>query len=147
FWPEADTERARASLSQAVYQLRRTLGADMVLSRGTEEVGLSELLWCDAIQFERALREGKTNDALALYTGVFLDGFFISDAPEFEEWAAQRRERLRRSAVDAFGAVSELEARRGERSRAIEMARRAATAAPEDEASLRRLLGMLVRFG
>src|SRR5215207_3913289 len=39
FWPEHDTERARASLNRAIYFLRRELGDGIVISRG-DEVGL-----------------------------------------------------------------------------------------------------------
>jgi TolB-like protein/DNA-binding SARP family transcriptional activator len=147
FWPDADEEHARASLSQALYQLRRALGGDVILSRGVEEVGVATDLWCDAVQFERLLRERNTDEALALYRGAFLDGFFISDAPEFEQWAERERERLRRAAVDAMGSAADAEAVRGSGAQAVELARRAVATAPTDEAALRRLLTILVRFG
>ena len=40
FWPEADGPRARDSLSAALSFLRRRLGADALLSRGDEEIGV-----------------------------------------------------------------------------------------------------------
>src|SRR2546428_7450745 len=38
-WPELDQEHARAALRQALHGLRQGLGADVLTSRGDEEVG------------------------------------------------------------------------------------------------------------
>src|SRR5512146_2311016 len=40
FWPESDAEHGRNSLRQAVYFLRRSLGDDVLESRGEEELGV-----------------------------------------------------------------------------------------------------------
>ena len=40
FWPELDDERARHSLRQSLYVLRRALGKGVVLARGDEEPDL-----------------------------------------------------------------------------------------------------------
>jgi DNA-binding SARP family transcriptional activator len=49
FWPERDTEHARAALSDALYTLRREIGEGVILRRGDEEVGLArDRCWCDA---------------------------------------------------------------------------------------------------
>src|SRR5689334_7995760 len=57
FWPEQDTDRARNALSQAVFFLRRVLGADVILNRNGEELELArDQVWCDAIAFEAAIR-------------------------------------------------------------------------------------------
>ena len=87
FWPDLDSSRARAALSQAVYVLRSSLGDTAVTSRGDGQVGLrSDLVWCDAAAFEAALDSGCPADALALYRGDLLDGFFIAGAPDFEQF-------------------------------------------------------------
>ena len=85
FWPEADDEHARASLRQAVHYLRRSLGEQVVLSRGDEEVGLAAgELSCDAVAFEEALEAGEAERALGLYQGELLPGLFVGGAPESE---------------------------------------------------------------
>src|SRR4051794_12366612 len=40
FWPETDQARGRNVLRQTVYQLRRALGAEAIVSRGDEEVSV-----------------------------------------------------------------------------------------------------------
>src|SRR5512142_2400813 len=68
FWPEADTEHAHASLRQAVRFLRRSLGEDVIRSRGDEDLAIGEgVLACDAVEFEHALAGGEHERALRLY--------------------------------------------------------------------------------
>src|SRR5512133_3708423 len=56
FWPEQDTEHARAALRQSIYFLRRSLGEDVIVARGDEDLGVDHsLLWCDAVAFEERL--------------------------------------------------------------------------------------------
>lgn len=51
-WPDADQERARNSLRQSLHRLRRALGGDSIMNRGSEEVRLApEVLACDATGF------------------------------------------------------------------------------------------------
>ena len=95
FWPEQNTEHARNALSQAVHFLRRTLGADLLISRGGEDIAVVKDLWCDAVAFEECLDAGRVADALALYRGDLLEGFHVTDAaPEFDRWLEQERKRL-----------------------------------------------------
>ncbi len=59
FWPDVSQTRARGALRQALHFVRQTLGADIVVSRGTEEVGLSfNDVRCDAVEFETHLNDG-----------------------------------------------------------------------------------------
>jgi adenylate cyclase len=148
FWPESDGDRARNSLRQALHQLRRSLGDDVVVGRGDREVGLDpELFWCDAAEFDQALQEGRFEDALKLYRGDLLPGFFIDDAAEAERWLEEERARRRRDAVDAATKLAEREEARGEWRAAALWAERALSFAPTEEAALRRLLVLLDRAG
>jgi eukaryotic-like serine/threonine-protein kinase len=92
-WPERDTERGRNSLSQTLSALRRDLAAeDLVV--GNSEIRLNpNVVASDVGEFELNL-EGNPERAAALYTGPFLDGFFVTDAPEFERWVEERRSHL-----------------------------------------------------
>jgi len=94
-WPERDTEHARRLLNQSVHVLRKTLGDTALVTSG-DELRLSRAaLQCDCVEFDEALAAGDRERALRLYTGPFLDGFFLSDAPEFERWVAEQREQFR----------------------------------------------------
>jgi DNA-binding SARP family transcriptional activator/Tfp pilus assembly protein PilF len=149
FWPDSDEIHARAALRQAVRFLRRALEAEVVISRGEEEIGISaEAMWVDAIAFESAALAGRHAEALALYRGPFLDGLYVSDcSPELERWIDGTRSRYSRLA--ALSAWSEAEAHRksGDAASASTLARRAHDISPDDEAGFRRLLTFLDELG
>lgn len=93
-WPERDAEHARGLLNQAVHVLRQSLGAEAILSAGEELQLNPALVSCDVVRFREAVATGQLKPAVALYTGPLLDGFFLSEAPEFERWVEQERDRL-----------------------------------------------------
>jgi hypothetical protein len=113
FWPEADEARARNSLNQALHQLRRSLGEQVLVSRG-DEVGVDpERVWCDVAAFRDALAAGDAAGALELYRGPFLDGFAgLADTPEWERWMEAERVRLARAAAGALRTVAAARASR-----------------------------------
>ncbi|HUF30019.1 MAG TPA: tetratricopeptide repeat protein [Gemmatimonadaceae bacterium] len=148
FWAESETERARHSLNQAVYALRRILGESVVTSRGSEEIGVDpSLLWCDAVAFDGALARGALAEALELYRGDALQGFFLSDAVEFERWLDMERRRMRDRAAGAAWTLASQQEAVANGAGAAHWARCAAAFAPDDELALRRLVGLLDRVG
>ncbi|HEY0305504.1 MAG TPA: hypothetical protein VGC44_11030, partial [Longimicrobiales bacterium] len=76
FWPELDDERARAALRKTVFHLRRSLGENVVLSRGDDEVGLDfAALSVDALIVNEAVQRRDMRTVVDMYSGHFLDGF------------------------------------------------------------------------
>jgi DNA-binding SARP family transcriptional activator/TolB-like protein len=148
FWPEADPEHARTSLRKALHFLRQDLGSEVVVSRGDEEVGLDrERCWCDAVAFEEALDDGRSDQALGLYQGDLLAGFHVSDAPEFERWLEETRTRLRARASRAAWVLADEAGASARLSVAVQWAQRAAGLSPYDEVGIRRLVTLLDRAG
>ncbi len=148
FWPESDEERARHALRQALYSLRRSLGPHAIQSRGDEELYAEPgHLWCDAVAFEEAVAGGQPGNALDLYGGELLEGFFLSDAPAFEKWLDGRRATLRGRAAEAAWALAEQAEEEGSAADAAIWARKAAEYATDDESSLQRLVALLDRIG
>ncbi|MFQ5679592.1 MAG: protein kinase [Gemmatimonadota bacterium] len=148
FWPDLEQDRARHALRQALYVLRRALGAEVVVSRGDEEIALDEReIWCDATTFESTIEAGRPAEALEWYRGDLLPGFFLSDAPGFERWLDAERQRLRRLASDAAWTLAAEEESASHTAQAAQWARRAVELDPWDESSLCRLLELLDRLG
>jgi len=148
FWPELDQEHARAALRQALHVVRDALGADAVASRGDEEIGLDvALVSCDVAAFERALRDGQLEEALDLYRGALLEGFFISDAPEFERWLETARARLQQAAAGAAEAMADRYESGNDLTRAVRWTRRSIELTPSDEGLVRHLMVLLDRQG
>jgi DNA-binding SARP family transcriptional activator/tetratricopeptide (TPR) repeat protein len=148
FWPELTEARARNALRQALHQLRRALGADVVLSRGTDMLAVDESrLWCDARAFEAALSRGALDEAIALYEGDLLPGFAVEGATEFDRWLDDTRMFLRRRATRAAWALADRRERTGDAAGAIESARLASSLGIDDETGLRQLVTLLDRVG
>jgi len=148
FWPELDQDHARAALRQALHVVRDALGPDAVASRGDEEIGLDfAQVWCDVAALERALGGGRLEEALDLHRGALLEGFFISDAPEFERWLETARARLQQAAAGAARTLAERYETRADLTAAAQWARRAIELAPSDEGLVRWLMTLLDRQG
>ncbi|HET6362219.1 MAG TPA: BTAD domain-containing putative transcriptional regulator [Gemmatimonadota bacterium] len=106
FWPDASQERARHSLEQALYLIRRSVDGSVFL--GVNPLRLNpEVLGSDVEAFESAIREGRLGAAVELYGGPFLDGFYLGDAPEFEQWTEGERSRLEALYAKALGRLAE----------------------------------------
>jgi len=144
FWPELDQEHARAALRQALHGLRHALGDGVLVSRGDEDIGLDDArIRCDVVEFERAAEAGRLADALDLYRGDLLEGFFIRGAPAFEQWLEDERVRLKVVALRSATLLAE----RGGFAESVQWGRRALRISPLDEPTLRRLMQTLDRLG
>jgi DNA-binding SARP family transcriptional activator/TolB-like protein/tetratricopeptide (TPR) repeat protein len=101
-WPESDTARGRNLLNQACYALRRDL-RERELFLGATELRLNPAVaTSDLGNFEDALERGDRGCAVRLYAGPFLDGFFLSEASEFERWMEGERTRLAKRVSEAL---------------------------------------------
>jgi serine/threonine-protein kinase len=148
FWPESDQTRARASLRRALHVLRLTLGEDAFHARGDEEIAPnSVVIWCDGVAFEERVAANEPIDALDLYKGDLLPGFFLDEAPEFNRWLDDERSRLRSSAARAAKLAAESHESDRNLDEAVRSARRAVELTGNDEREVRQLMGLLARVG
>ena len=149
FWPERDEQHARGALRQSLTFLRRELGDGIIATRGEEEIGLEpRAVSIDVREFERSCETGSHADAVTLYRGDFLDGFFLSDAGQaFEQWVDDQRARLRGMAARAAWALAETRRAGGDVPGALEMARRAAAFSPGSESEVARVIAFLDAAG
>jgi DNA-binding SARP family transcriptional activator/Tfp pilus assembly protein PilF len=146
-WPESDAEHARGSLNQTVHLLRRTLGADAILSVGEDLQLNTAMVSCDVIAFEEALAAGALERCAGLYAGPFLDGFFLSDAPEFEEWLGRERDRLAAAYARALEGLAERAEAAGDRGGAVDWWKARAALDPYDSSVALRLMLALEASG
>jgi serine/threonine-protein kinase len=130
-WPESDMESARHALTQALYALRRDLRAPDLFDGGTTDVRLNPaVITSDVAEFRAALRDGDPERAVGAYGGAFLDGYHISDAPEFERWIDDERAELARVVEQAVETLAAAATARGQHRRAADWWRRLATLDP-----------------
>ena len=93
-WPEADLERGRHLLSDSVYRINRALGATVLITRGDSVELDRTLLSTDVSDFEAAVAQRDWPRALGLHDAPFLDGFYLSDAVDFDQWMGIERLRF-----------------------------------------------------
>jgi len=91
-WPESTEAQARTNLRKVLYGLRRALPqADRFIEVGprTLQWRADASLWLGVEEFERALADGRLEDAVEAYGGGLLEG-------SYDDWLVEERERLAR---------------------------------------------------
>lgn len=117
-WPDGSEQTVRRNLRQTLWRLRTALpDAELVQSSGDGLIALNTSVpyMLDAAEFAR-LASGSPEDqdaALALYRDDFMIGFFVQDAPEFEDWTYIERERLKQTFDRTLRALIDLHTGRG----------------------------------
>ena len=91
-WSESPEEQARHTLSQTVYSLKREAGKDLIA--GSTHLRLDPSVSSDIGDLLAAAAAGELETVAGLYTGTFLDGFYLPGAPEFEHWVEEERTTL-----------------------------------------------------
>jgi len=124
-WPDQPGQTAHNNLRQALANLRRTLGDTVTqelpflrVDRESVQFDTESRYWLDMTEFNdlfaacskhshrraEACRScaKRLQAATSIYRGDFLEQFYVSGSAAFEEWAALKREWLRRLALDAL---------------------------------------------
>lgn len=101
FWPDVSQARAQHSLGQLLYAIRTSLDGDAFT--GANPLRLNPaFVSSDIGDFADALARGDIEAAVEVYSGPFLEGFYLSDAPEFEQWMDTERGRIERIYTEAL---------------------------------------------
>lgn len=104
-WADSELERARHSLSQALYSLRQDLGVEVVLTQPALRLDPTQIT-ADVDDFRKATASRDWERAADLFAGPFLEGYYLGDAPEFERWADEERSVLSHEAQRALEATA-----------------------------------------
>ena len=162
-WGTLPEASARRDLRHALWNLRRQLrptgGASLLVTAG-QNVWLLPHAWrLDAAELEAACSAAilapdldelalKTlRQALDLYQGDYLDGFYVDDAPVFDEWVLVEQERLRDLARGGLALLVEASVARGSLADALRQAQRLVGLDPWREDAHRRVMHLLALTG
>lgn len=100
-WPDSVPDRARHSIRQAIWLIRRKLGEEVI--EGDDPVRVScNALSCDVKEFEAALKKGDLDGARALWRGPLLSRLSLSDCRGWEHWREEQRELVQRGFFEAL---------------------------------------------
>jgi TolB-like protein/DNA-binding SARP family transcriptional activator len=142
-WSDRGEEQARASLRQALAELRRALGEPSPLRTEHDAVSLDPaMIAVDAAEFEWLAEAGKSGEAAMLYRGPLLDSHGVRD-DAFEDWLRAERTRLRDLAIDALDRLTASQSGNP----AIETAQRLLQLDPAREETHRTLMRLYIAAG
>jgi TolB-like protein/DNA-binding SARP family transcriptional activator len=100
-WGDRDDEQARASLRQALAELRRILGVRALQTDREMAAFDPAIVGVDAVELARLAAAGELEQAAALYRGELLDGLSLPNSG-FADWLLVERTRLHDLAVDVL---------------------------------------------
>jgi DNA-binding SARP family transcriptional activator/Flp pilus assembly protein TadD len=100
-WPDADEDRGRHALNQIIYNLRRELGVSPIDGVGELRL-LADVIETDHAEFRAAVAGTDHHSVASLYSGPFLDGFFVPGAGELDRWIEEERHRTHRVALTSL---------------------------------------------
>ena len=146
-WPDQEEEKGRRALTQALYALRQELGSEEAIT-GSKDLRLDPaLVGSDVGDFALALAEGRTEEAVGLYEGPFLDGFHLAGAEEFEKWVDQERQALAQDFAGGLRTLAGQAGDRGDADAAVRWWKRLAALDPLDSRSSVALMRALAAVG
>ncbi|MCB0036110.1 MAG: AAA family ATPase, partial [Anaerolineales bacterium] len=144
-WSDMPESSARASLRVALSKLRRHVGEHLQIKRRSVKLIASTSLVVDVHLFEQAAADPHT--AVDLYTGPLLDDFYLRDAPLFDQWVEQERQRLHQQAINHLNQLAQETAAAAQFEQAITYARKLLTLEPWREETHRQLMQWLNQTG
>ncbi|MCX6050530.1 MAG: NB-ARC domain-containing protein [Chloroflexi bacterium] len=101
-WSDLPEEAARRNLRVELARLKGLFEPYLIIERDALAFNVKASYTLDVAHFEARLRQPEPTfqelqEAVALYQGDFLEDFHLRDAPLFEEWMENERERLRQA--------------------------------------------------
>jgi DNA-binding SARP family transcriptional activator len=152
-WGDLTDSAARANLRKALHELRQKMSPYLVIERDLVALAEDADCWVDTVEFEALLRATLPADtdgalrAAELYRGDFLEGFYVRNAPDFEDWWLTERGRLRDLMLEGLQALANHYDREGRLDEAMAATRRLLELEPWREAAHRRLMTWLALSG
>ena len=108
-WADVPEMNAQTNLRKTLNRLKPYLSDRLLATRSTLAFDRDASHWLDVAEFEANVAArveiDRLEKAIALYQGDFMDGFYLPDAPLFDEWMLAQRARLRGSVLRALHAV------------------------------------------
>lgn len=159
FWDEMPEAAAKKNLTKAISNLRKLVGDYVLANNQSAGLNFALLPEIDVQLFIQGVEEiangnqqpGMVNQqfhkAIDLYQGELLQGFYVKDAPVFEEWLWGERERLHQMALRGILITAEEHATHNDLQRSIDDLNRLLHFDPLHEEAHLQLIQALARSG
>ncbi|RIK28636.1 MAG: hypothetical protein DCC55_38545 [Chloroflexi bacterium] len=146
FWAGVGDYYARRNLNRTLSNLLQLVGDHLIKAREILTFDRSQPYWLDSEILDQAVNTaatsgdtGRLQEALNLYRGEFLAGFYLHDAPEFEQWVLAERTRLNERYLHGLHTLAHLLAGQGDLPGASSAVRRVLQVEPWREEAHRQL--------
>lgn len=152
-WGDLPETDAKNNLRQSLSNLKKYLEPYLDITRDTVTFDTGAPYWLDVQEFEKIghwkpdAPISTLRDLIPLYRGEFLAGFYVRDAPEFEEWTLTQRARWHDLAVAAYENLTHDFTARGQFPAAITYSKELLTLDPWREEAQRQLMLLYARTG
>jgi len=163
FWDERTSPQALANLRWLLTRLTQHMAPYLLVTRAQVGMNPKARYRLDAADFEDYLQQARASkprgdslaphavklleQAVSIYSGDFLQGFFVRESSGFEEWMLREQERLHRLATLALGDLAAYYGERGDYIMGTKYATRLAELDPFDEKAQHDLEEMLAHEG
>lgn len=146
-WSEGEPEKSRHALTQSLYHIRKALNVEKLFLSGADVRLSPGVLASDVADFQRAVADHRLGEAVGMYRGAFLDGFYLNGDPDFEFWVAAERDRFARQYASALESLAGSAAASGARSAEIRWRGRLVDHDPLNGPAVAKLMTCLVAAG
>lgn len=168
-WPESTDQTARKNLRQALSNLRKVTADNkieqpyLIITRDTVQFNAKSAHKLDVNDFRSLIRSVDNHNhrrlescrycadnlqqAVDLYQGEFLQGFFVDGSVPFQDWVTLMRERFHRQVVQALIVLAEFYVQRAELDLALKCAYRQVEYDPWREAGHQHIMRLLALKG
>jgi DNA-binding SARP family transcriptional activator/tetratricopeptide (TPR) repeat protein len=158
FWADQPQDHARRNLTRLLTHLRRALPCPDILCVNDERVYLLESeYWCDVRAFKTLTsaslsekpgpQDLSEKQAADLYNGPFLDGFYLPDSSEYDNWISQERSALENCYMEVLSGLISNSSQTGDYLAGRDYARRYLEVDSLAEDIHRRLIWLYARTG
>ncbi|MEM7130025.1 MAG: tetratricopeptide repeat protein [Chloroflexota bacterium] len=157
FWGDVPDSRAKKNLRDILSNLRKVMGPYLEITRQTVALTIpTEAI--DVCQFEALLSATQDDNssqqglaslksAAALQRGEFLEGFRVSDAPNFDDWMSSEQSRLEQLILQMLNQLTAEAMQQGNHIEGIDYAVRSLALNPLEESTYRHLMAMYAATG
>ncbi len=154
FWSDTPDVQARKNLRNILPVLRSSVGSHLVITRHTAMFNRYTSYWSDVEAFEALMSRDPSHvntealwDAVTLYSDDFLSGFYVRNAPLFEEWMLLERDRLRDMFLDTLQILAMRHLSKQQYQAALDATRRLLSIEPWRESAHQQQMQALVGLG
>lgn len=113
FWRNMPSNQAMKNLRTVLSNLRQLVGGHLLITRQTIAFNRECPYRLDVESIQAAVNHPaidnlqSLSEAVTQYRGDFLEGFYVPDVPDFENWALMERERLRELTIEGLHNLAE----------------------------------------